>query len=196
MTLSLSIPFLIAGGVALWPAVGASSSLAGRLSNRELKSRQALLAAALAQLRSLRVQLDDVFKDVDADKDPFMRRVQPQAVLEPAQEFVRLFSLQSQLIVRLERAQSLLRIAFWFLLGFVIVMFAATILGVLIQNVGDIWSSLALIVGAAIFVAGGIVFAAVLLNIRAIDGIHLAVARIERDETSTVSEGELEEVDL
>lgn len=159
-----------------------ASSLTERLTDQEVKSRQVLLSAALNQLKDLRVQLDVVFEEADAGNDPFMKKVRPQAVLLPAQEFVRLFTLQTRLTSFLDRAQGASRVSFWFLLAFVLTMFASTVLGVVEPTSRPLWSVWTLVTGAAVFLIGGFVFSWVLLHVRAIDRVHVEVARMLRDD--------------
>lgn len=159
-----------------------ASNLSEKLLDREIEARQLLIGAALKELKALRVRLDGVFKEYDDGADPFLKRVQPELVREPVEEYLRLMKLQTGMSSALEFAQSLSRRAFWFLACFVVVMFVATVLGVLVPTIGTLPASLALAIGGVLFVVGGGIFGTILLKVRSIDAAHVAVGQIHREE--------------
>lgn len=181
LALSISIPFLLFAGGALWPAVNLASGLNGKWLDRELEARQKIISGALKQLKILRVRLDEVFREADEGSDPFLRKVQPLLVQEPVREYVRLMNLQNQMSNSLIRAQFCARIVFWFLASFVAIMLAATILGAFVGYFGLALVTLVLEVGALVFVAGGVIYTLILLAMRSVDIAHVEVGRMTRE---------------
>ncbi len=182
IVLTISIAFALASYVPLFSSV-VSSTLVRRLSDSEAKTRVVLANGAIAQLKDLRVRLDDFFEEYDKGEDQFLLRARPRDLQGPVAEYLRLLALNDHMVVALRRVRRLSRVAFWFLIAFAVLMSAAVILGALALIIGLTLSVIALALGGLVFLTGGGIFIAILILARQVDTAHTAASDLaERDD--------------
>jgi hypothetical protein len=184
IVLTIAIAFALASYVPLFSSA-ASSTLVRRLGDSEAKTRVVLANGAIAQLKDLRVRLDDFFNEYDKGEDQFLLRARPRDLQGPVAEYLRLIALNDHLVVALGRVRRLSRIAFWFLIAFAVLMSAAVILGALALIVGLTLSVAALALGGVVFLAGGGIYIAILILARQVDTAHTAANDLTKDDDFT-----------
>lgn len=179
--LAIAIPLLLASALALWPAVTVPGSWADKERGRQQRTRQVLVAQALSHLRDVRARLEEVFRDADEGRDPYLLRADTRAVSEPVSEYVRLTNLQQGLKRHTDAARGLGRAGFWFLGGFVVTMLLTVAAGVLAAIIGLLWAYIGLATGTLVLLIGGGLFIAILMHVRAVDAVHRAADELRRE---------------
>jgi hypothetical protein len=180
LILSVAIPFALASYVPLFTSA-LSTSLVQKLRDREAETRSRLIYGAISQLRDLQVRLGEFFAEWDPDNDPYFIKARPRDLKKPVADYLRFMSLQDKMRRALDLVARLARLAFWFLVAFAASMTAAVILGVLVQQIGTMWATWALVVAAAIFVGGASLYIVILVLARRVDKAHGVAMELEAE---------------
>lgn len=193
-TLTLAVALLIASIAALWPVLSLGNSLRARMEADVSAARITLGRAAKESLRNIRVLLDDIFAAADSGEDPWLTRVDPDAVLDPAREYTKFVTTASGLMRCVDAVQKRSRLAFVILVVFTCVAALTVAAGACSYFIGLAWAHWGLVACGVIFVAGAVCFVRIVVPYRRIDaGVGLATQiRLELgdDDSPTAPERE------
>ncbi len=183
-TLGLAGGLLLASLAALWPVLTLGNSIRERMESRVAAARITLGRTAKDTLRDIRVLLDEIFAAADGGDDPWLTKVDPDAVLDPAREYTKYVTTASGLMSNLTVLQKRSRAAFVVLVIFVVCAALTVFAGAVGYFIGLAWAYWGLCACGALFVVGSVCFLRIVAPYRKIDaGVGLATQiRLERGE--------------